>query len=347
MKKPESLEAYLRLCDEEKTELWKAEHKDAAKADIPTCPVCGEGLLREGFDWGVWYCTQECGWTQPDARQRPRKPDKAPDGYEFHCLEVGNCEFGWLLRPAAKPAASPIMQPLPEGVLPSKKVMEELARASIKNPDDEQDNAKPAAPTEKKPVVKWWRGVSPWQSVVCKTVDGIIAESSFGGVVGEKQERCSWHEILESEYLAATGKKQEAEKPAAETRSCENCGNGPVASDKCREKPCRYGEIWQGHSFYFANWTPKQPAPVTPAPTPAPAPKPIKVGDVIRPCTEEGRSRFDVCWCDETIILAKLKATRFSVDRLGDVEGDWLRANCEFRRDGCDGTRVEDWEVRQ
>jgi hypothetical protein len=50
----------------------------AAPATCPVCPVCGDRLFRiDNNNEFVWWCAV-CKWTQPDAEQRPKRPEPVP-----------------------------------------------------------------------------------------------------------------------------------------------------------------------------------------------------------------------------------------------------------------------------
>lgn len=67
-------------------------------------------------------------------------------------------------------------------------------------------------------------------------------------------------------YGVTLTKKVEPVKPV-ETRSCDNCGNGPCCSQKCIHMVCFIDNTAKNSPFYFAGWIPK-PNPLTLADVP-------------------------------------------------------------------------------
>jgi len=166
-----------------------------------TCPLCGRNM-RHGLGKS-WFCKWAgCTWTQSDDRQRLRRPEKAPDGYEF----TGECR------------------------LPKK---------------------------------------------------------------GEAYD----------------------------------CGGRSQAAGE-DHKECSSWPLWI--------LRPAKPAPVA-------THSPLRIGDIIRPCTDTARARFRDK-LQATITAAKTNG--YHVACLGTIDADWFRANCEFRRDGTDGSKPEHWERR-
>lgn len=354
-----------------------------AKPDSPTCPVC-ECVLIFANRAKLWVCPgDDCIWTQPDARQRPRKPEYGvKNGFEV-VFDENKWEWQEVndIRPAAKPAApvtdkqkrdaavdafaTAIRARLDEqaakgytgwdAAYPWQALAGEIADDSrsveralskcidigarammlhFRKRNGLEDGAKPAAPTEKKPVVAWWH--CERKSTYIKTVDGITVEhnSHQPGFCATFPNGHGWVEIPESEYLAATGKKQQ---PAPSTPACLLCREHYISKGSiyaCQLEDGHAGTHVAEKNGIRVEW---------------PAPKPIKVGDVVRARNEEGVLRFNGVYCVETTVRAKLLHAihpRWNVYRIGDVSEQWLRANCEFRKDGTDGSRAEDWEVR-
>jgi hypothetical protein len=65
----------------------------APKPAPVTCPVCGKALIRDyGCGRASWMCQGvHCSWTQPDAEQRPKRPEPR-EGYhagEFRVPAIG------------------------------------------------------------------------------------------------------------------------------------------------------------------------------------------------------------------------------------------------------------------
>ena len=148
----------------------------------------------------------------------------------------------------------------------------------------EQERRRAAKEEKVEPVVRYWtHKYHNYLDIVAKTVDDKMVECyhKTGGemVVEDVMIAGCWQAIPQAEYESAKPKPASVVSPCLdcgtthegsctntseaknkpETRSCENCGNGPIHSVACCARACNVRHA--DNRYYFNNWIPK-PKPV-------------------------------------------------------------------------------------